>query len=118
MKNIKDKKILTPQFMNMIHPFRWYISFNILYLIMMIGAYFDIPASSSPIWEAEIDEKAWNYINQEVYIKSFRLELSIYVLLFFLGLSNMRNHPALAKTVFLSPYFYLLYSISKIFAEI
>lgn len=109
------KGILNQQLADIVYPFRWYIGFNVLYLGMMFYAYFDVPSANDPIWGSEAAGKTWNYISQEVYIKSFRLELLIYVLLFLLGISNMKNHSKLAKIIFLFPCFHIAYNVLSMF---
>ena len=56
------------------------------------------------IFKAEAFHDAWNYTNQKVYIESMKLGLIISCLIFLLGISNMKNHPRIAKLIFLSPW--------------
>ena len=61
------------------------------------------PDADDPILNYEYTRGAWNYINQEVYIGSMKNVLIELLLLFLIGTSNMRNHPLLAKFIFLFP---------------
>ena len=88
--------------------FKWCVGLYLLYYIINIISLFDIPAAEDRIFHAEATSQIWSYTNQEVYIGSLRLEIIILSLLFLLGTSNMRNHPLLAKTIFLSPWVYMI----------
>ncbi|MBP5215977.1 MAG: hypothetical protein J6039_05450, partial [Alphaproteobacteria bacterium] len=70
-----------------------------------------------PILNYEYTRGAWNYINQEVYIHSMKLYSIIDTLIFLIGISNMRNHPLLAKIIFLSPWIVMLLGIIVIICE-
>lgn len=88
--------------------FKWYILVYLMFVIMMFDGYLNPPAKDSPIWGAEATKGDWMYFNQEVYIGSFKQSLISIMLFFFIGTSNMRNHPLLAKIIFLSPLFALI----------
>ena len=88
--------------------FKWYISVYLMFVIMMFDEYLNPPTKDSPIWGAEATRGDWMYFNQEVYIGSFTQSLIIIMLFFFIGTSNMRNHPLLAKIIFLLPLFALI----------
>lgn len=88
--------------------FKWYTSVYLIFVIMMFDEYLNPPTKDSPIWNAEAMKGDWMYFNQEVYIGSFKQSLIIIMLFFFIGTSNMRNHPLLAKIIFLSPLFALI----------
>ena len=94
-----------------IKPFKWYMLFYLLYFILCLNEYVNPPAADDPIWNSQAMEGEWNYINQEVYINSFRLSLVIDILIFFLATSNMKNHPLIAKILFLLPFINLLLGI-------
>lgn len=44
----------------------------------------------------------WHPFDRDIYLGTGRLLLTIVTLLFFLAISNMRNHPLLAKIILLS----------------
>ena len=88
-------------------PFKWSVFFHLLYLFMWVLVYLDPPAKDDPILGYEYSKGAWNYINQEVYIGTHRLFLTIVILIFLLGLSNMKNHPKLARFILLYPWIFL-----------
>ena len=91
------------QTFKLLWQFKWYIVGYLIYYSIFIVEYFNPPEKDALIWGSEATEGAWNYVNQEVYIGSMRNNLTIFLLLFLIGTSNMRNHPMLAKIIFLSP---------------
>jgi len=97
--------------------FKWYICSYLLYYTVFVYTLIDIPSVDDPIWNSEAMHGTWNYINQEVYIASMRLYFIIDTLIFLLGISNMRNHPLLAKLIFLSPWIYILLGILVIICK-
>ena len=97
--------------------FKWYIVGYLIYYSIFIVEYFNPPAADDPILNYEYTHGAWNYINQEVYIHSMKLYSIIDTLLFFIGTSNMRNHPLLAKIIFLSPWIVMLLGTFVIICE-
>ena len=80
-----------------------YFSISTIFL-MMFEEYLNPPAANDKIFHAEATSQNWLYTNQKVYIES----LMAITLLFFIGTSNMRNHPMLAKIIFLLPLFGLV----------
>ena len=101
------KKYIT-ETVKLIWSFKWHISVYLMFVIMMFDAYLNPPTKASPIWKTEATRGNWMYFNQEVYIGSFKQSIIIIILFFFIGTNNMRNHPLLAKTIFLSPLFALV----------
>ena len=91
-----------------IAPFKWYICFHLIFVSIFIIDYFNPPAKDDPILAYEYSRGAWNYINQEVYIESARMFLIILILIFLFALSNIKNHPKLAKMIFIYPLIWLL----------
>jgi len=73
-----------------------------LFIIFFVIEYFNPPAADDLIWGSEAMQGAWNYQNQQLYIQSCKYNLIISTLVFLIGTSNMRNHPKLAKIIFLS----------------
>ena len=88
--------------------FKWYISVYALFYYMFMIEYFNPPAANDPIYKHEYLKGNWNYIDRDVYIESLKEGNIIILLFFFIGTSNMRNHPLLAKAIFLSPLFALV----------
>ena len=102
---------------NLLKSFKWYVGFNLFFVILVAANYIDRPAKDDPIFSAEAVSKNWQYTNQEVYIGFLQILLIIYILWFLLATSNMRNHPRLAKLLFLIPWFDMLCGmISALFA--
>ena len=97
--------------------FKWYIVGYLIYYSIFIVEYFNPPAADDPILNYEYTHGAWNYINQEVYIHSMKLYSIIDTLIFFIGTSNMRNHPKIAKIIFLSPWIVMLLGTFVIICE-
>ena len=97
--------------------FKWYIGVYLLFYSMFVAEYFNPPEKDALIWGSEATEGAWNYVNQEVYIHSMKLYSIIDTLIFFIGTSNMRNHPLLAKIIFLSPWIVMLLGTFVIICE-
>ena len=101
------KKHLVETF-QLLWKFKWYILFYIPWVLISLVEMMDPPAVDDPILNYEYTHGAWNYINQEVYIASMKLHFVIGCLVFFIGTSNMRNHPLLARLIFLSPWICML----------
>jgi len=110
----KVKQAISDTF-KLLWSFKWYVGLYLLYYIISIISLFDIPAADDKIFHAEATSQIWPYTNQEVYIGSLRLEIIILSLLFLLGTSNMRNHPLLAKIIFLSPWVYMIIRFVMLF---
>ena len=83
--------------------FKWYIAIYPLIFVALIHEYFYPPTPDNPIFGSDAMSSAWNYVNQEVYIGSLKNDLIFWLCYFLLGTSNMRNHPLLAKLIFLLP---------------
>ncbi|MBQ8671562.1 MAG: hypothetical protein IJ525_03465 [Alphaproteobacteria bacterium] len=105
------------QTFKLLWQFKWYIVGYLIYYSIFIVEYFNPPAADDPILNYEYTHGAWNYINQEVYIHSMKLYSIIDTLIFFIGTSNMRNHPMLAKIIFASPWIVMLLGTFVIICE-
>ena len=93
LPNIKTEIIET---IKLLLQFKWYIILYILfYGIILINYLFPSPKNYF-LW---FD---WCEYTQEIYLETTKLLLIIFLLLFFIGTSNMRNHPIIAKLIFLS----------------
>lgn len=88
---------------NLLWPFKWYIAVNLLMILVSLYECFLPPAANDPIWASQATGGVWNYANQELYVESVKFYSLINVLVLLLGLSNIRNHPMIAKLVFLYP---------------
>lgn len=97
--------------------FKWSITGYFLFYSVWIMEYLNPPATDDPILQYEYSRGAWNYVNQEVYVGSMKDSLVELFLLFFIGTSNMRNHPLLAKIIFLSPWIVMLLGSIVIICE-
>lgn len=101
----------------LLKSFKWYVGFNLFFIAMIADEYFNPPAKDDPIFSAEAFSQDWEYTNLEIYVETSKLLLIIYILCFLLATSNMRNHPRLAKLLFLIPWFDMLCGmISALFA--
>jgi len=110
----KVKQAISDTF-KLLWSFKWYVGLYLLYYIISIISLFDIPAADDKIFHAEATSQILSYTNQEVYIGSLRLEIIILSLLFLLGTSNMRNHPKIAKFIFILPWIYTTIRLIKLF---
>ena len=97
--------------LNLFWQFKWSIMGYLLFYGIWIIEYLNQPAADDPILQYAYNRGAWNYISQEVYIGSMKDFLIELFLLFIIGTSNMRNHPLLAKIVFLSPWICMVLGI-------
>lgn len=83
--------------------FKWYILFDFAFFLLLIKEYLNPPSINDPIWNSEAMLGAWNYQNQQLYVQSCKYSLIISALFFLIGTSNARNHPNIAKIIFLFP---------------
>jgi hypothetical protein len=113
-EKIKQSAIET---FKLLWQFKWSITVYLLFYSMFVAEYFNPPEKDALIWRSEAMKGAWNYVNQEVYIGSMKDTLIILLLFFLIGTSNMRNHPILAKLIFLSPLTCMLVGIIVIICE-
>ena len=97
-----------------IAPFKWSIIFYLIFVGIFIADYFDPPAKDDPIFIYEYSKGAWNYINQETYLESYKMFLANLILIFFLGTSNIKNHPWIARGILLLPLILLGMGMIKI----
>lgn len=108
------EKSITVTF-KLIWQFKWYAGLYLIYFIINIGSLLNIPTADDKIFNTEATSQLWYYTNQEVYVGSLRLEIIILTLLFLLGTSNIRNHPKIAKFVFILPWIYAAMHLTKLF---
>lgn len=97
----KIKQSVTETF-NLLWQFKWYILPYIVSYIILMSFYFSPSPKQYNIW---MNEK-WFVYDQSIYLALTKLMLVIFLLLFLIGTSNMRNHPILAKLIFLSSLFF------------
>ena len=102
MEKIKQSILETSK---LLWSFKWYIFFFMLWAQSSLLEIIYPPAADDPILNYEYNKGSWNYINQKVYIESMKLYFIIDCLVFLVATSNMRNHPKLAKFIFLLPWF-------------
>jgi heme/copper-type cytochrome/quinol oxidase subunit 3 len=102
-QNIYKTSQCTKETLKLLWQFKWYIAFDFIIFTLLLSEYFNPPAADDMIWKSEAINGMWNYQNQQVYMQSCKYGLIISVLLFLIGTSNMRNHPLLAKLIFLFP---------------
>ena len=83
--------------------FKWYVVPYMLFYFYL-GVNYIIPSPKNYcIWNNEI----WYHYDKKIYLEITKLMLMIFALLFLLGTSNMRNHPLIAKLIFLSSFYFL-----------
>ena len=103
IKYINMMKLNIIETFKLLFRFKWYgLIYLIFYFILLFG-YLNPPQVDDPIFNFAFNNGLWYYANQKVYIGSMKDDLIIFLLLFLIGTSNMRNHPKLAKFIFISP---------------
>ena len=95
------KQSMTEMF-KLLWQFKWYVLPYLFFYLILLLFYISPSPKQYNIW---INEK-WFVYNQDIYSALTKLTLIIFALLFFVGTSNMRNHPMLAKIIFLSSLFF------------
>lgn len=98
-------------------PFKWYILFYWLFGSIFLGAYLNPPEKDSPLWGAEATHGIIQYLSQDIYLHTLKLESIIILLFFLLATSNIKNHPRLAKWMLLSPWILLALACIKLMIE-
>lgn len=101
MFNKKITQSVTETF-KLLWRFKWYIFPYALFYFILLSFYLTPSPKQYNIWMNEV----WFVYNQSVYLALTKLMLIIFALLFLVGTSNMRNHPTLAKLIFLSSLFF------------
>lgn len=109
LKN-KIRHSLTETF-RLLWQFKWYIAIYPLIFICLVHEYFYPPAKDDPIFGSEATRDTWCYISQEAYVASLKEDIILILCYFLLGTSNMRNHPLLAKIIFLLPLLWGIFSL-------
>ena len=97
----KIKQSVTETF-KLLWQFKWYILPYIAFYIVLISFYLSPSPKQYNIWTNE----EWFVYDKSIYLALTKLMLVIFGLLFFVGTSNMRNHPMIAKLIFLSSLFF------------
>ena len=97
----KVKQSLSETF-KLLWQFKWYMLPYSLFYFVLLSFYLSPSPKQYNIWVNEV----WFVYNQSLYLALTKLMLIIFALLFFVGTSNMRNHPLLAKLIFLSSLFF------------
>ena len=92
---IKTNLLMT---FKLLWQFKWYICPYLLFYSILIVFYLTPSCKQYFFWNNE----EWYQYTVPLYLAGMRLVLTIFLLLFFLGLSNIKNHPILAKMIFLS----------------
>ena len=100
----KKAKAYVLSVMQLLKPFVWYIGFYGFYFFWVMVDYFNPPAEDDPLFGSVATLDSWNYINREVYVESQKLGIFVDVLIFLLATSNIKNHPKIAKFIFLIPW--------------
>jgi len=106
MYNIKQS---TKETFKLLWAFKWYIFPYILFYLLLLSFYISPSPKLYNIWIYE----SWFVYSQSLFLALTKLMLIMFALLFLVGTSNMRNHPILAKLIFLSSLFF-----SAVFLEI
>ncbi len=102
-KYISIVKVNIIEALKLLFKFKWYVLVYLIFYFMLFFEYLNPPTTDDPIFKFAYNGGLWYYANQEVYIGSMRDDLIIFLCIFLIGTSNMRNHPKLAKIIFISP---------------
>lgn len=102
---------------NLLWPFKWYILCYSGYMCLQFHDMVYSIKPNDPMFNSEAFHDAWEYVNYDVYIHSGRLYLLIYILILLLAISNMKNHPKLAKLILLFPWIALILGLFMISVE-
>lgn len=86
----------------LLRQFKWYILPYMFFYGILLMNYFMPSPKNYFIWYS------WCDYEQKIYIGTTQLLLVVFLLLFLLGTSNIRNHPWLAKIIFLSSLYFSL----------
>ncbi len=82
-------------------PFKGYICLYLFFYTYLCLNYLMPSPKNYFFWN---DEYWYNY-SPQLYLAGMELVLVIFLLLFFIGMSNIKNHPLFAKMIFLSSLF-------------
>lgn len=102
-KFINDTKQAVVESFKLLWRFKWYILPYVIFYSYLWLNYMSPSPKNYCLWNNEV----WYNYNIQIYLAVTRLMLIIYALLFLIGTSNMRNHPRLAKLIFLSSLVFL-----------
>ena len=92
-------------------PFKAYIGWNLFLIFIYLCILFTIPIKypeDHPIYGSMAVMKNWVYTSLSVWFYTTLRSTIIYILLFFLAMSNKDKHPRLAKFLFLFPWIYIV----------
>ena len=103
IKYINMMKLNIIETFKLLFRFKWYVFIYLIFYFILLFGYLNPPQVDDPIFNFAFNNGLWYYANQKVYIGSMKDDLIIFLLLFLIATSNMRNHPKLAKFIFISP---------------
>ena len=103
IKYINMMKLNVIETFKLLFRFKWYVLIYLIFYFILLFGYLNPPQVDDPIFNFAFNNGLWYYANQKVYIGSMKDDLIIFLLLFLIATSNMRNHPKLAKFIFISP---------------
>lgn len=84
--------------LKLLWQFKWYILVYLLFYFYLLICYLIPSPKNYFIWNNE----TWYSYDRQIYLGVTNLLLIIFFLIFLIGISNMRNHPKIAKLIFLS----------------
>ncbi len=99
----KDVKNRVTETLKLLWQFKWYVLPYLLFYLILLSFYISPSPKQYNLWTNE----EWFVYSQDIYLALTKLTLIVFALLFFVGISNMRNHPILAKLVFLSSLYFI-----------
>ena len=96
-KYISMVKINIIETLKLLFRFKWYVLVYLIFYFILYLNYLMPSPKNYFLWDS------WCVYDKQIYLAVTKLLLIIFALLFFVGTSNMRNHPRLAKFIFISP---------------
>jgi len=98
----KDKILdILKRFAKLAWSLKWYILLCLFYILSDVMQLMDLPTKNNLVFKIN---NRWQYANQAVFIASMQQAICIDILIFWLGICNMKNHPRIAKFLFLLPW--------------
>ena len=96
-KYINMVKVNIIETLKLLFRFKWYVLVYLIFYFILYLNYLMPSPKNYFLWDS------WCVYDKQIYLAVTKLLLIIFALLFFVGTSNMRNHPRLAKFIFISP---------------
>ena len=97
-----------------LYSVKWYILFYWILGAVILHEYINPPAKNDAVFYAGVTPDKWIYTNQDVYVGSMGLYFVNYLVFFLFAVSNLKNHPKMARFLLLLPWISSLLSLSYV----